>query len=187
MPQLQAPAINSSDPRWIEVRVSRINLAVSMVGALLAYPIMLLVEGMSPAIRIGLLLLFSIAMAWDLHLILLKGRQSVRAFYLFDRDPGPMAAAGAVQTPAGPSGPARGRPALSIRVRLARAPLTEGADGFEGDVLGGAFVSPWFAALRFRLPGDPPWRRWLPRIIPLWSDSIDADQFRRIRVLLKWK
>ena len=83
--------------------MSRINLAVSMVGALLAYPIMLLVEGMSPAIRIGLLLLFSIAMAWDLHLILLKGRQSVRAFYLFDRDPGPMAAAGAVQTPAGQS------------------------------------------------------------------------------------
>ena len=167
--------------------MSRINLAVSMVGALLAYPVMLLVEGMSPAIRIGLLVLFSIAMAWDLRLILLRGRQSVRAFYLFDRDPALIAAAGITQAPDGGSGPSRGRPALSIRVRLARAPLAEGAEGIEGEVLGGSFVSPWFAAVRFRLPGDPPWRRWLPRIIPLWCDSIDADQFRRTRVLLKWK
>lgn len=162
--------------------MSRINLALSMVGALLAYPVMLLVEGMPPAIRISLLVLFSIAMAWDLHLILLRGRHSVRAFYLVDRDARPVATAGAANT-----GTAAERPALAIRLKLAKAPLAEGADGCEGVVLGGAFVSPWFAALRYRLPADPPWRRFLPRIIPLWSDSIDADEFRRIRVILKWK
>ncbi len=167
--------------------MSRINLAVSMVGALLAYPVMLLVEGMSPAIRIGLLVLFSIAMAWDLHLILLRGRQSVRAFYLLDRDTVSTAADGAAQPVDGRSQPEGRRQVLSIRVRRAKAPVAEGAQGCEGEVLGGAFVSPWFAALRYRLPGDPPWRRWLPRIIPLWSDSIDADEFRRIRVVLKWK
>jgi len=26
-----------------------------------------------------------------------------------------------------------------------------------------------------------------PRVLPIWADAIDAEEFRRIRVLLKWR
>lgn len=179
MTELQAPANISSDPRWIALRISRINLGISMIGGLLAFPIMFLIEGMPPLLRLCVLVLFALAMAWDLHLILLKGRHSVAAFYLFDRDVRDRA--GKADSP--------GKPdlKLGIRVRFARAPLTDSGDGTEGEVLGGTFVSPWFTALRYRLPRDPSWRRYWPRIIPLWRDSIDAEEFRKVRVALKWK
>jgi hypothetical protein len=179
MTELQAPTNNSSDPRWIAVRISRINLGISMVGGLLAFPIMFMIEGMSPVLRLTILVLFTLAMAWDLHLILLKGRHSVSAFYLFDRDVRDLA--GRVDA----AGKANLK--LGIRVRFARVSLVDSGDGVEGEVLGGTFVSPWFTALRYRLPNDPSWRRYWPRIIPLWRDSIDAEEFRKVRVALKWK
>ncbi len=158
------------------MRVSRINLAISVAGVLLAFPIMYLIQGMPQVVRLSVLLLFVLAMAWDLHLILLKGRHSVGAFYLFDRDPVKKTDADAKQGSK-----------LGIRVRFARKSLTVDDDGREGEVLAGAFVSPWFTALRYRLPDDSAWRRYWPRIIPLWRDSIDAGEFRKVRVALKWK
>lgn len=176
MAELQAPANISSDPRWIAIRVSRINLAISAAGLVLAVPIMLLMERLPLTLRLSISLLFILAMAWDLHLILLKGRRSVRAFYLFDRDPPKM-------NDVVPEAASK----LGIRVQFAGAPLLEGDPGREGEVLSGAFVSPWFATLRYRLPDDPTWRRFWPRIIPLWRDSLDAEEFRKVRVALKWK
>lgn len=176
MAELQVPANISSDPRWIAVRVSRINLAISGAGVLLAFPIMLLTERLPLWLRLTILLLFVLAMAWDLHLILLKGRHSVRGFYLFDRDPSKQRDATSAVTSK-----------LGIRLRFARAAPVDADPGCEGEVLAGAFVSPWFTTLRYRLPDDPPWRRYWPHIIPLWRDSLDAEEFRKVRVALKWK
>ncbi len=176
MAELQDPANISTDPRWIAIRVSRINLAISAAGVLLAFPIMWLLVGIPLAFRLAILVLFVLAMAWDLHLILLKGRQSVRSFYLFDRDPAKQPDAASATTSK-----------LGIRLRFARAALLDGDSGREGEVLPGAFVSPWFTTLRYRLPDDPSWRRYWPHIIPLWRDSLDAEEFRKVRVALKWK
>jgi toxin CptA len=44
------------------------------------------------------------------------------------------------------------------------------------------FVSPWLTVLRYRLPGQ----RWSQSLVIL-PDSLPADDFRRLRVWLKWK
>jgi hypothetical protein len=185
MPEVQNPDRKSSDPRWITLRVSRINLGISLLGALLAFPVMLLVSGMPPWIRIALLAGFTLSMAWDLRLILLKGRHSVGAFHLLDLDPAVSSS---------PSGAKPGKrdtgkdlPRLGIRLRLANAAKHRVAAELDGVVLAGSFVSPWFTALRYRLPDDAAWRRGWPRVIPLWPDSLEAGEFRKIRVALKWK
>ena len=120
-------------------------------------------------------LIFLAAFAWDLRLIMLKSRQSVSAFYVFDVDS--SAYANALDTQAAK---------LGIRVRYSIDGLI-GVREAEGTVLSGAFVSPWFTAVRYALPDDPRWRKWWPHIIPIWPDSIAADQFRHLRVALKWK
>ncbi|MEP7154970.1 MAG: hypothetical protein ABI905_04310 [Betaproteobacteria bacterium] len=193
MPEVQAPGNNSpapasrpadavlADPRWILLRVSRINLAITLLGALLAFPLMWWLSMVPAWIRFALLMVFAASMAWDLWLILLKGRHSVGAFYLFDLDrAGPRTAEGA--RAAGSDAPK-----LGIQIRFANAAKHLLSAEREGVVLPKAFVSPYFTALRYRLPDDPAWRRYWPRVIPLWTDSLDADEFRRLRVMLKWK
>ncbi|MBL0124853.1 MAG: hypothetical protein IPP88_19775 [Betaproteobacteria bacterium] len=185
MSEVQAPENKSFDPRWITLRVSRINLGITIFGALLAFPVMMLIGGMDVWIRMSLLAGFVASMAWDLQLILLKGRDSVGAFYLFDLDPvSPLAA----PDPSGMKKKVRAdSPRLGIRIRFANAANHPASSEQNGLVLTRAFVSPWFTALRYHLPGDAAWRRWWPRVIPLWADSLDAGDFRGIRVALKWK
>ncbi len=165
----------SDDPRWITLRVSRINLGLNLGGALLAFPVMFLLHELPDWVRFSLALGLALSLAWDLRLILLKARASVGAFRVFDLDP-PKDSVATVDSPK-----------LGIRVRFANAKSNAAAPEREGVVLRKAFVSPWFTALRYRLPDDPAWRRGWPRVIPLWPDSIDAEEFRKIRVALKWK
>jgi hypothetical protein len=185
MPEVQAPENKSFDPRWITLRVSHINLGITVVGVLLAFPVMMFVSGIDAWIRMSLLVGFVLSMAWDLRLILLKGRDSVGAFYLVDLDPAPRPT---VNDAPGVKRKADAySPRLGIRIRFANAvkhPVSAERDGI---VLQKTFVSPWFTVLRFQLPGDAAWRRWWPRLIPLWPDSLDAGDFRKIRVALKWK
>ena len=196
MPEVQAPENNSPaaapspDPRWIVLRVSRINLCITLVGALLAFPLMWWLSMVPAWVRLTLLLAFALSMAWDLWLILLKGRHSVGAFYLFDLDTVLEHHTGLDVQGAESRTAARAKsdaPKLGIQVRFANAAKYLLAAEREGVVLHGAFVSPWFTALRYRLPDDPAWRRYWPRVIPLWQDSLDAAEFRRLRVMLKWK
>jgi hypothetical protein len=163
------------DPRWITLRVSRINLLINSAGVLFALAMLFLVP-LSPRVQIGLAVLFLAAFLWDLRLILLKSRQSVAAFYLFDLD---ISKETALKSAASAK--------LGIRVRYALSSGLIGTQHADGVVLSGAFVSPWFTAVRYALPHDPAWRKWWPHIIPVWPDSIDAESFRRVRVALKWK
>ncbi len=175
MPNVQEPENASSDPRWMVLRVSRINLLINAVGVLAALAMLGLVA-LPLWVRIGLAVAFVAAFLCDLRLILLKSRHSVGAFYLFDRDDAPTADATSPQ-------PAK----LGIRVRYAQLSGLQLSREAEGIVLSGAFVSPWFTAVRYALPQDPRWRKWWPHIIPLWPDSLAAEPFRKARVALKWK
>lgn len=175
MPIDQESENAGNDPRWLLLRVSRINLALDAVGVTVAIGTLVVVP--IPAwLRFGLVIAYLAAFVWDLRLILLQSRQSVDAFYLFDVDAAPETVAAA-------------RPAakLAIRVRYAVASGLQEKREVEGIILSGAFVSPWFTAIRYALPQDPRWRKWWPHIIPIWPDSMPAESFRRVRVALNWK
>lgn len=167
-------ADTSHDPRWIAIRVSRVNLAVTLAGAAAAFPALFLVP-IAPGARAALLVAFLLAMTVDLVLLLLRLPASVIAFHLVDLDR---------LVPAGGSEPG---PAQGIRIRQRGRWGAPTGPEREGVVLAGSFVTPWFTALRYRLPQDAAWRRAWPRVIPLWPDSIAPDDFRRTRVALKWK
>lgn len=172
---VQDSANGANDPRWIWLRVSRINLLIDVIGVLLALGSL----GWLPLPmwwRIGLALVFIAAFGWDLRLILLRSRQSVNAFYLFDLD-----------TPLEQSLDAPQPAKMGIRVRYATLSGLQVVREAQGVILSGAFVSPWFTAVRYTLPLDPQWRKWWPHIIPLWPDSLAAERYRRLRVALKWK
>lgn len=175
MPIVQESESAVNDPRWIELRVSRINLFVSGVGVVFALAMLGLVP-LPNWLKIVLATVFFAAFLRDLRLILLKSSRSVNAFYLFDLDDA-HEPRNAVSQPA----------KLGIRVRYVRAYGLLPTNEAEGIILTGAFVSPWFTAIRYALPRDPAWRKWWPHIIPVWADSVDADAFRRLRVALKWK
>ena len=187
MPEVQAPENNSSDPRWIALRVSRINLAITVLGVLLAFPVMWWLRREVPLwVMVMLALLFALSVSWDLWQILHKDRDSVGAFHLFDLDQAASRTAEGAQiaTLAKANGMS---PKLGIRVKFANTKKHPVSAEREGTVLPKAFVSPWFTAVRYRSPEDPAWRRFWPRVIALWPDSLDAQEFRKIRVMLKWK
>lgn len=189
MTEIQVPENNSPDPRWIVLRVSRINLGITLLGALLALPLMWWINGVPLWIRLSLLLAIALCFAWDLRLILQKGQGSVAAFYLFDLDDDPKQGTppGTKVAPSWSRNVNESSPRLGIRVRFLNGSNPLVSADHEGIVVPGAFVSPWFSALRYRLKADPPWRRWWPRVVALWPDSLDAAQFRATRVALKWK
>ena len=164
----------SADPRWITLRVSRINLGINLVGTLLAFPVMYYLNELPAWFRLALALGLALSLAWDVRWILLKAGDSVNAFRVFDLDAPPNDVATA------------DTPRLGIRIRYANPAKNKAAPEREGVVLRKAFVSPWFTALRYRLPDDPAWRHWWPKVIPMWTDSLDKDEFRKVRVALKW-
>ena len=175
MPIVQESENAANDPRWILLRVSRINLLLSVVGVLLSFIVLALVS-LPMWLRVALAGIFFASFLWELRLTLLKGNRSVNAFYLFDLDAAPDLDNMSLQ-------PEK----LGIRLRYGGNAGFQATREAQGVILHGAFVSPWFTAVRYLLPQDPRWRKWWPHIIPIWPDSIAADAFRRVRVALKWK
>jgi hypothetical protein len=53
-------------------------------------------------------------------------------------------------------------------------------DGVAGNVVAGSFVAPWLTALRWRPAGA-----WRDRGLLVLPDMLGADDFRRLRVLLR--
>ncbi|HEX9389777.1 MAG TPA: hypothetical protein VF928_00545 [Usitatibacteraceae bacterium] len=162
----------NQDPRWLRLRPSRIHLAVTAGGALVAG----IVAAFLPLAWWGRLMLIAAVILLatrEVRRARLLDRGAVTAFYLRD----------AVTTP---EAGGDGEPGLVIRLRYRANVLVLAEMDAEGAVLSGAYVTPWFSSLPYCLADDPPWRRRWPRIIPLWPDSLEADAFRRVRVQLKW-
>ena len=179
MAEMEISENRSPDPRWIAVRVSRINLGITVLFASVSFPLLWFINGIPMSIRYALMVALTLSLISDLWLILLKGRYSVAAFYLFDLDQ-----ESSPRTGERPS-PAPHAPRLGIRVRFANGARHIRAER-DGVVMRAAFVSPWFTSLRYQLVDDVAWRRWWPRMIPLWPDNLDAEAFRKVRVALKW-
>lgn len=155
----------SNDPRWVAVKPSRIALALTGVMAMAALAVILWVP-----IPMGLQLVFLafwlVAAFIEIRAGALLEPTSVLAFSLKDAD-------------AAPEGD---RPPLRVALRTRRDNRE-----LEADLLYGGVVTPWFTTLKYRLPGDAAWRRFWPRVVPLWVDAIDAEAFRKLRVTLRWK
>jgi hypothetical protein len=62
---------------------------------------------------------------------------------------------------------------------------TEGrieADGVSGELADGSFVAAWLAVIRWRAP-----RAWWERTLVVAPDMLPAEDFRRLRVILRWR
>jgi toxin CptA len=51
-----------------------------------------------------------------------------------------------------------------------------------GMVVAGSFVAPWLTLVRWRPEGA-----WLDRSVLILPDMLEAEEFRRLRVLLRWR
>lgn len=55
-------------------------------------------------------------------------------------------------------------------------------------LLGSSFVAPYLTVLELKPLKQPEsWRRPFARSVVILPDGVDADEFRRLRVLLRWK
>jgi hypothetical protein len=161
---------SSPDARWVTLAPSSFQFGLTMAIASAAIVLLALVAmaentWMPPAVTWLLSAGLAMGAAWELVQQRHSPPQRVIALYLLDIDAA-----------------VRGEPpVLGVRLRFADAREAEGV------VMTPAFVMPWFTTIRYRLPGDARWRRWWPRVLPLWRDALDRDAFRAIRVKLKWK
>jgi toxin CptA len=71
-----------------------------------------------------------------------------------------------------------------LTVDLAGRVEVVGADGSvrSGRLVDGCFVAPWLTIVRWRPEGAR-----LCRTVAIAPDAVDADAFRRLRVLLRWR
>lgn len=166
------------DPRWVLHKPSMANLIVTLCAGLAAMGALWLID--LPAAWRGAVLLLALAvLALDVYVIRLKSRGAVAAFYLYERD---------VVLPVAADNPLLEKTEtvreLMIRIRYVQQGNT---DSDEGVVLKSPFVSTFLTTIPYRLPHDAPWRRWFPRVLAIWADSVDAEQFRQVRVRLKWR
>lgn len=175
MRDLSDMEVLTADPRWIQLKPSRMQIALTLFGAALAIGILILVDWpLSVPVYWRWLIvgLASVATVWEVRPLFLRGATAVRAFYLLELDAEVMDSndhKGA--TPA---------KKLGIRLQCSNAAIRQ------GEVLDGAFVMPWFAAVPYRLPGDGRIRKLWPRTLSLWRDSMKAEDFRAVRVRLRW-
>lgn len=179
------------DEGWIEIKPSNVNLVLTLAAPLLAVIAAFFVQ-MPDWVRaafLALLFLFTIA---DVYLVRHLSAGAVSAFYLFELDaPGssdgslPVVSIGEASAPHHRAQPESAR-RLGIRLRYRHPTKRGGAAEAEGVLGSRAYVSTYFTSIPYRLPTDPRWRRWFPRVVSIWADGIDRDAFRRVRVQLKW-
>ena len=180
------------DPRWVVLKPSLTNLILTLAAGLAAMASLWLID-LPAAWRGAILLLALVVLAMDVYLIRCQSRDAVAAFYLYERDVALPAATG---NPL----PAQTETAreLLMRIRYANPARRrkgknskDGNDSNDSEALGvvlkSPYVSTYFTTIPYRLPHDAPWRRWFPRVLAIWADSVDAEQFRQVRVRLKWR
>ena len=177
--------------RWVEIKPSNVNLALTLAAPLCAASAALIVD-MPDWVRAVLLALLVMATVADVYLVRHLSAGAVSAFYVFEIDEpdgqvGALAVPKLLEVAAARQGAARPpKQPLGIRLRY-RHPAKRGGIAEAEGVLGErAYVSTYFTSISYRLPGDPAWRRWFPRVVSLWADGVDREAFRQVRVQLKW-
>ena len=173
----------TTDPRWIAVKPSTTNLMLTLASAVLACGALWLID-IADWARAIILILALVVLTCDVYIVRFKSKEAIGAFYLFEREvPVPML------VPETPSDAMRVEKQLWVRIRYLNAAKRGAIDNNEVDALvhRSPYVSTYFSTIPYQLPNDPKWRRWLPRVISLWADSLDRDDFRQVRVRLKWR
>jgi hypothetical protein len=164
---------SSDDARWIAIKRSRLHLVLMSTLALLAAAMMFIVAASDdtwlPRPLAWVLLAACVGgAALEFRRALRPSPRTVVSLYLLELDADDPTHA----------------PVLGIRVRHADTSEEQGT------VAANAFVTPWFASIPYRLRAEAGWRRYWqrfwPRLVPLWRDALDADDFREIRVRLRW-
>jgi hypothetical protein len=175
----------TQDPRWIIVKPSRIALAISLVGGVLAMVVALFwLPTLALSVQLALALIAAITVVVHVRRALLRSPTSVLAFYLLELD-APIDAVGKlVDENAGAENEKAPRPLQGMRLRFR---TTAEEEEILARVQANGFVTPWFTAIPYCLDTDSVWRKWWPRLLPIWPDAIAADDFRKLRVQLKWR
>lgn len=166
--------MDSQQHQSFVLRRSWLHLGVCLLGVLIAVAV-LVVMPMPAAIRAALgLLLVATAMV-EASTALLRSRDTIRSFSLFratvDDD--------AAQRD-------RVRAPLTILIRRGDDDRTTGSHEHRGVIHAGSVAMPLLVSILYSLESDRWWRRIFPRVIAVWPDSMPPDEFRQLRVLLKW-
>ena len=169
-----------ADPRWVTIRPSNTNLILTSLLAMLAIGALWLVP-LSLWLRIVLCCIALLILVVEVIQIRMLSRFAIGAFYLQLRDSPIVSDDSAAANSK--------RPSLGIRVRYANPQLRglKAADEADGAVCGSPYVSTYFSTITYILDSDPAWRRYMPRLLALWADGVEREQFRQVRVLLKWR
>ncbi|NJR72380.1 MAG: hypothetical protein HC782_05050 [Gammaproteobacteria bacterium] len=166
-----------NDPRWIHLKPSTTNLILTLTSAVLACGVLWLID-IEDWMRAIILLLALIVLAVDVYVVRFKSRDAIAAFYLIERD--------VVSNVEGNASPVTSKQ-LWVRIRFLNTHKRKTDIEIEAQVHKAPYVSTYFSTIPYTLPNDPKWRRWLPRVISLWGDSLDREAFRQVRVQLKWR
>lgn len=80
---------------------------------------------------------------------------------------------------------------LELSEEMAGTLETRGGERIRCTLLGSSFVAPYLTVLDWK-PLEPqvslmPWRKLSARSVVILPDGIDAEEFRQLRVLLRWK
>jgi hypothetical protein len=118
----------------------------------------------------------------DVYFVRHRNARAISALCLERREGGVVAAA-----PAEAEKADKPQRELVLRLRYRFPGRAGGAPEVDATVLPRCYVSTYFTSISYLMPSDPAWRRWFPRVLPIWADGIDAEDFRRVRVLLKWR
>ncbi len=162
------------DPRWIALRPSRRALALLAAGILLAGLALAWADPLPdlPVVWKALALVpVAAALFWEGRKLGHIGKGVAHAFYLID-----------LNDLADPDQPGHKQSGARLGIRLLVGPENTVQQGV---VLEGAFVTPAFTAIPYRLEGDTAWRPG--RMLSLWPDSLEREAFRALRVRLKWR
>lgn len=154
---------DDAQPLWISLRASALHRGTILAGAVLAALVAGSV-GLHPAVLAVLLLALAGLAVREWRLAGWHHPAAPRAIHLARREHD----AGAPER-------------LALKVRLADGNVVDAL------VLEGCFVTPALTVVRYRMPHEARWlRRMWPRLLTIWPDGIDSEDFRRLRVLLKW-
>jgi hypothetical protein len=178
VPQSDAVTQTTDSTNWISLKPSRANLTLTLLAWLLALVAIWLLP-FSVWLRGAGMVLAGIVLLIEIVHIRMLGADAIGDFALIT---------GEVPR-AGKDGATASVTTLMVRLRYANPArrAVKAPTVVEGVVCGSPFVSTYFSTIPYRLPGDAAWRRFLPRILPLWADSLDHEAFRRVRVQLKWQ
>ncbi len=178
------------DPRWILLKPSLTNLILTLGAALLACASLWLID-IDEWVRAVILLAALILLVFDIYLIRFKSSDAIDAFYLFEREAAPILPK---PTPAADHLPAAAEKSVELVLRIHFAnpgKRTRMLDIYRSEaevvVTRSPYVSTYFTSIPYRFPNDPAWRRWFPRVLALWADSLDRERFRQVRIRLKWR